>query len=183
MRWIPLLAAPAAIVITVPAEATIYLTTEQAQQALFPGASFTAAPVQLSDSQRGIMLDRSGVHEPFQADRVWRVSTGGSMGGWFVIDEVLGKHERIKYAVAIGPDGAVKGIEILEYNESYGYEVRDPAWRQQFVGKTAASTLKLGGDIKNLSGATLSSKHITGGVKRVLVMYELALKGRSRGSP
>jgi Na+-translocating ferredoxin:NAD+ oxidoreductase RnfG subunit len=93
-----------------------------------------------------------------------------------VIDEVLGKHERIKYAVAIGPDGTVRQIEILDYRESYGYEVRDAAWRQQFVGKTAASTLQLGADIRNISGATLSSKHLTDGVKRVLAMYELALK-------
>jgi len=172
MRWLPLLA-PTAVIVTVPAAATVYFSTEQAQQAMFPGATFSLVPLQLSDAQRRTMLDRSGVHEPFHADRVWRVSTGG----YFVIDEVLGKHERIKYAVAIGPDATVRQIEILEYNESYGYEVRDPAWRQQFVGKNASSTLKLGSDIRNISGATLSSKHLTDGVKRLLVMYELALKG------
>lgn len=174
MRWIPLLAVPAALIQVVPAEASVYLTTEQAQQAMFPGASFAPVPLQLGDAERSTMRERSGVHEPFKADRVWRASTGG----WFVIDEVLGKHERIKYAVALGPDGAVRGIEILEYNESYGYEVRDAAWRRQFVGKTASSPLRLGDDIRNLSGATLSCKHLAGGVKRVLVMYELALKGK-----
>ncbi len=174
MRWTPLLVAPAAIVVTVPAHATVYFTTEQAQQELFPGATLTPAPVQLGDAERRTMYERSGVHETFNADRIWRASTGG----YFVIDEVLGKHEHIKYAVAIGADGAVRGIEIMEYNESYGYEVRDASWRQQFVGKTANSPLKLGKDIKNISGATLSSKHLTDGVKRVLVMYELALKGK-----
>src|SRR5229473_7021098 len=168
MRWTPLLAAPA-FVISVPGQAAVYFTTEQAQQAMFPGATFSLVPLALSDADRSTMLDRSGVHEPFQADRVWRVLTGG----YFVIDEVLGKHERIKYAVAIGPDGTVRQIEILDYRESYGYEVRDAAWRQQFVGKTAASTLQLGADIRNISGATLSSKHLTDGVKRVLAMYEL----------
>jgi hypothetical protein len=175
MRWIPALAAPAALIVTVPAGATVYFTTEQAQQAMFPGASFSLVPLQLSDAQRRTMYDRSGVHEPFQADRIWRASTGG----YFVIDEVLGKHERIKYAVAIGADGTVRQIEILEYNESYGYEVRDPAWRQQFVGKSASSPLKFGTDIKNISGATLSCKHVTDGVKRVLAMYDLALRHSS----
>ncbi|SKA25202.1 FMN-binding domain-containing protein [Enhydrobacter aerosaccus] len=170
----PLLAAPAAVIITVPAHATIYFTTEQAQQKMFPGASFSPAPAQLSDADRRAMYDRSGVHEPFDPSRVWRASTGG----WFVIDEVVGKHEHIKYAVAIGADGAVRSIEIMEYNESYGYEVRDPSWRQQFVGKTASSSLKFGSDIRNISGATLSSKHITDGVRRVLAMYDLVLKGR-----
>jgi len=40
------------------------------------------------------------------------------------------------------------------------------------------SLLKLNGDIKNISGATLSSKHVTDGVKRVLRLYETSLKGR-----
>jgi hypothetical protein len=175
MRWIPALTAPLALIVTVPAAAAVYFTTEQAQQAMFPGASFAQVPLQLTDQQRRTMYDRSGVHEPFKADRVWRVSTGG----YFVIDEVVGKHERIKYAVAIGSDGAIKQIEIMEYRESYGYEVREPSWRQQFVGKSASSPLKLDGDIKNIGGATLSCKHITDGVKRVLAMYELALRHSS----
>jgi Na+-translocating ferredoxin:NAD+ oxidoreductase RnfG subunit len=84
----------------------------------------------------------------------------------------------IKYAVGIDTHGAVKQIEILEYNESYGYEVRNASWRAQFVGKTAASTLQLDADIRNISGATLSSKHVTDGVKRILTMYETSLRGR-----
>jgi uncharacterized protein with FMN-binding domain len=73
--------------------------------------------------------------------------------------------------VSIGANGAVKQIEILQYTESYGCEVREASWRAQFVGKSAHSALQLNGDIKNISGATLSSKHITDGVKRVLAMY------------
>ncbi len=42
--------------------------------------------------------------------------------------------------------------------------------------KSAASPLQLNGDIKNISGATLSSKHVTDGVKRVLQMYEATLR-------
>jgi uncharacterized protein with FMN-binding domain len=152
MRWTPVIGIPAALVITVPAKATVYLTTEQAQRAIFPGASFAILP------------GKSGV---------WRVSTGG----FFIIDRVVGKHEYITYAVGIAANGTVKQIEILQYNESYGYEVGQASWRAQFVGKSARSTLQLNADIKNISGATLSSKHITDGVKRVLAMYETSLKG------
>jgi Na+-translocating ferredoxin:NAD+ oxidoreductase RnfG subunit len=84
----------------------------------------------------------------------------------------------ITYAVGINANGTVKQIEILQYNESYGYEVRNASWRAQFVGKNSASPLQLNGDIKNISGATLSSKHVTDGVKRVLRMFESSLKGR-----
>jgi Na+-translocating ferredoxin:NAD+ oxidoreductase RnfG subunit len=55
--------------------------------------------------------------------------------------------------------------------------VAEQQWRQQFVGKTAHDPLKLNRDIQNISGATLSSKHITDGVKRVMYFYQVALKG------
>jgi uncharacterized protein with FMN-binding domain len=138
--------------ISTSAYATTYFTVAQAQKAIFPGASFA----------------NTG-----QPD-VWRVSSGG----YFIVDRVVGKHEYITYAVGINANGTVKQIEIMQYNESYGYEVRDAAWRAQFVGKNAASPLQLNADIKNISGATLSSKHITDGVKRVLQKYESSLKGR-----
>lgn len=151
MKWTPLLVQPAALLCMVPAHATVYLSVEQAQHAIFPGASFS----------------------PTNRPGVYRASSGGVV----VIDRVLGKHEYIKYAVGITSRGTIKQIEILEYNESYGYEVREASWRAQFIGKSAASPLQLNKDIKNISGATLSSKHITDGVRRVLQMYQSSLRG------
>ena len=111
------------------------------------------------------MRSASSIRYPFVGDRIWQ----GPNGSWLIIDEVVGKHEMITYAVGIAPNGSVKGIEILEYVESYGYEVADSQWRKQFIGKTAGDPVKLNQDIQNISGATLSSKHLTDGVKRVLV--------------
>jgi Na+-transporting NADH:ubiquinone oxidoreductase subunit NqrC len=67
-------------------------------------------------------------------------------------------------------------VEILQYRESYGGEVREPSWLGQFIGKTAASPLKVGSDIRNISGATLSSLHLTEGVKRILATYGKAAR-------
>ncbi|MGY4287186.1 hypothetical protein ACVWXO_006406 [Bradyrhizobium sp. LM2.7] len=150
MKWTPILAAPAAIVLVAPAKANVYLSEQQAMQAIFPGASFS----------------------PGGRPGLFRASSGGIV----VIDRVLGKHEYIKYAVGITAGGTVKQIEILEYNESYGYEVRAASWRSQFVGKSASSPLQLNVDIKNISGATLSCKHITDGVRRLVGQFQ-SLKG------
>ena len=54
---------------------------------------------------------------------------------FFIVDYVIGKHLVIDYAVALSPEGTVKQIEILNYRESYGGEIRNPDWRKQFVGK------------------------------------------------
>ena len=101
-----------------------------------------------------------------QPGRVWKTSSGGI----FVLDHVIGKHLYIDYAVSI-VGGRVHRVDILQYRESYGGEVRSPSWLAQFVGKTSASPLQVGADIRNISGATLSSMHVTEGVKRILAAY------------
>ena len=114
----------------------------------------------------------SGVRVLHGEQKVWRVSSGG----WFIVDEVVGKHEFITYAVGLDANGSVKQIEVMDYRETYGGEIRNENWRVQFVGKTNQSPLKLDRDIKNISGATLSCRHVTDGVKRLLAFYEIALK-------
>ena len=80
----------------------------------------------------------------------WRTSDGG----WFVVDEVVGKHEFITFAIGITREGAVKQVEIMEYRESYGHEVRNEGWRKQFVGKNKADKLRVSEDIASISGAS-----------------------------
>ena len=58
----------------------------------------------------------------------------------------------------------------------YGGEIRLPAWRRQFVGKSARSgDLRIGGGINNISGATLSCTHVTDGVRRIAAVAQVAL--------
>src|SRR5947207_3441415 len=166
------IALPVSALIAPSAFAVRYLTVDQAQQAYYPSKVFTAAPVKLTSVQRKAIEQASGVRVLHDEQQVWRVSGGG----WFIVDEVVGKHEFITYAAGLNLDGSVKQIEIMDYRETYGGQIRDQKWRAQFVGKTSKSTLKLDGDVKNISGTTLSCRHITDGVKRLLAVYEIALR-------
>ena len=143
---------PAAAIVSIasPAYAMQYLSIEEAQKQAFPSATHFAE---------------------VQAGRIWKAEAGGRVVGFFIFDRVIGKHLYIDYAVALTPAGAVHRVEILQYRESYGGEIRSPSWLAQFVGKTSGSSLKINGDIRNIAGATLSSTHVTEGVKRVLAAY------------
>jgi Na+-transporting NADH:ubiquinone oxidoreductase subunit C len=171
--WVPIALACAAA----PVQATQYLTVEQAQRALFPGAdSFAAMPIRLTAELKSqLQADGAG---PIRGGEqpAWVASLRGAVVGHVMVDEVIGKHELIAYAVGIGSDGAVRGVEILDYRETRGGEVRDPRWRAQFVGKRRGAPLRLEQDIQNISGATLSCRHITEGVRRLLALHALALK-------
>ena len=167
--WLGPLISVAAVV--PPVYAGQFLSVEQAQAAMFPQASFTASPRTLSPAQIAEIQKASGQRVLSPQLKAWKVSGGG----WFIVDQVLGKHEFITFAVGIDAAGAVKGVEILDYRESYGGQVASSAWRAQFLGKRAGAPLKLGGDIQNISGATLSSKHVTDGVKRLLSTHAVVL--------
>jgi hypothetical protein len=160
-----------ALVVAAPVQATVYMSVEQAQAQMFPGATFTPDFVTLSPEQMKAIEKASDVNVLSPNLKAWRASTGG----WFIADQVVGKHEFIPFALALDDQGAVKSVEVLEYRETYGDQVRNAAWRAQFTGKTHAAPLKLGTDIQNISGATLSSRHITDGVKRLLTTYDLVL--------
>src|SRR5215475_15262511 len=151
MTWVRYTLPAAAIMSAVsPAYAVQYLSIEEAQKHAFPSATrFTEV----------------------QAGRVWKAEAGGKVAGFFIFDRVVGKHLFIDYAVALTPGGSVHSVEILQYRESYGGEIRSPSWLAQFVGKTSGSALRINGDIRNIAGATLSSTHITEGVKRIVAAY------------
>ena len=154
-----------------PAFATVYLSIEQAQDVLVPGATLVPDFRTLTRDQVRAIEKASGVNVLTRDLKVWRASTGG----WFIADQVVGKHEFIPFALALDRDGAVTGVEILEYREAYGDQIRQTAWRAQFVAKRQGAPLKLTADIQNISGATLSSRHLTDGVKRLLATHAIVL--------
>lgn len=113
--------------------------------------------------------------EPMAADKlkvfVGELKGGAGRGAAF-IDEVIGKHQPITYMVVVNGDGEVRRVEILEYRETYGGQVREESWRKQFQGKKPDSPPEHGEDVKNIAGATLSCKHVTAGVAKILKIFE-----------
>lgn len=149
-----------------------YLTVDQARAAIFPGSGFTKVGVTLTADQKKA-IEKASKERVRQTElNVWK----SSEGNWFIVDEVLGKHEFITYAVGISAAGAVRGIEVLTYRETYGHEIKLPKWRAQFHNKTSSAALKIDEDIKNISGATLSCVHLTDGVRRLLQTHHLVLR-------
>jgi Na+-translocating ferredoxin:NAD+ oxidoreductase RnfG subunit len=156
-----------------------YLTLAEAQKICFPNAdTFEAQQLRLSSEQSKAIEQKSGVKVRKNEIRFSVARTRANTVGVLMVDHVVGKHELIDYAVAISPEGTVLQVEILEYREHYGGEIRNAKWRQQFKGKSAASKLKLNDDIYNISGATISCRNVTDGIRRVLATFEVVVRPR-----
>jgi len=159
------------------AHAERYLTAAEAHKLCFPQAErFEERVHQFTAEQKKAIEKQSGEPVRLRGQRYWIAHQGTNVIGVLVADHVLGKHEIIDYAVALALDGKVLQIEILEYRESHGYEIRGAKWREQFKGKTTKDKLRLNGDIYNISGATISCRNVTDGIKRVLATFELVLR-------
>jgi Na+-transporting NADH:ubiquinone oxidoreductase subunit C len=181
LRWLALpirpdlattgaLAGAALLSAVIPASvsAATYATAEDVAKRAFPAATAFKEVLVTPAPEDAAALSAPGAMPRVGPVRTIEARQGDAVLGRVVVDAVIGKFELIDYAVALDANARVLAIEILTYREGHGAEVRLPAWRNQFVGKTAADPLRIGADIANISGATLSCTHITDGVHRVV---------------
>jgi Na+-translocating ferredoxin:NAD+ oxidoreductase RnfG subunit len=176
MRFEPLVCSSLALAPAV-AFATDFLSLDQAARLMFPDAEkFERSEVNL-DAATMKRLDEQGVRARSARWTVLAARRGADRLGYVVADDVVGKYELIGYAVGLGQDGNVRQVEILSYRESHGHEIRSAAWRRQFAGKGVSAPLRLGEDIANISGATLSCQHVTDGVRRIVAVVDTARRG------
>ncbi len=166
-----LLLVPAAICIAGPAWGSVYyLNGPQAQQLLFPGATFTEDFRIMTDRQMRDLKSEAMAPISDRTLRMWKVSTGG----YFFIDQVDGLDTTVTYALALDANGVVIGMEIMECLSEYS-KIRLPEWRVQFHGKKVGNLWKKG-EIENISGTTLSCVHITDGVRKILTAFNMMVK-------
>jgi Na+-translocating ferredoxin:NAD+ oxidoreductase RnfG subunit len=172
-------------IVAVPASLAIassYLTVEAAQRALFPQAQeFTALTLAPTPAQLSLVAQAAGPQASHGELRAWAVKRDGTVIGHVFVDNVVGRQDFITYAVGIDAQGELLPVEILEYRESHGGEIRNERWLAQFAGRRSPQALRFRTDIKNIAGATLSSEHVTAGVRRILALWQQTL--RTRGAP
>ncbi len=168
----------APMAISMMAYAADYLNESQAQKILFPEADeFIKKPITLSEAQLDEIKDLSGVKQRNKSPLIWAAKKKGKILGLFFIDEVVGKHEFITYAVAISSEGLIQGVEIMSYRETHGGEVREASWRKNLKGKKLSDPFKLDVDVPNITGATLSCRNVMDGVKRLLAIQKVLGNG------
>ncbi|MBI3621148.1 MAG: FAD:protein FMN transferase [Nitrospirae bacterium] len=155
-------------------QAIVYATPEEALKRLLPDAdTVREESVTLTDQQKQAVEQLIDTRIKEERYTVWHASRDGGSIGTAVQVEVTGKERPITFLIAVSPERAVLGIEVLIYRESQGHEIRSGRFMKQFAGKTLAAPLKLGKDIDAISGATLSSRATTYAAKKALGLVQV----------
>lgn len=166
---------PAAVIASVtPAAALKFQELEKGQQALYPGATLTPADFTLTPEQVQRLNTEFQVPVMHAETRAWRASTGG----WLFLDQVYGLNDTVTYLIAISDKGVVTGIEVLVCVEGF-CDIGTPEWKNQFLGKKHGKG-DLIAETRQISGSTLSTMHVTEGVKKMLAVEALFLKGKKK---
>jgi Na+-translocating ferredoxin:NAD+ oxidoreductase subunit G len=126
----------------------------------------------LAPADRERLTRRLGYAPAKQSYTFYVAKTAGRVDGYALIDDELGEHLPITFAVKLSPAGVVERQEVLAYREPYGDEVRTPRFRGQFVGKTVRDPVQANRDIMVISGATISSRSMAVGVRRALLLFD-----------
>ena len=164
--------------------AEIYLTEEEAIKLMFPKSELVKKNLlRLPTDKKMAIEERIGWKFPEETFEVYIGETGTQVDGYAFVQNTIGKHKPMTYMVGVDARGRVSNVELLVFRESRGSEVRTKRFNVQYEGKTASDPVRLNKDIINISGATMSVRSMTAGIKRVLVLVdEFYLKPAGLGS-
>jgi electron transport complex protein RnfG len=150
-----------------------YYSSRTILAAFFPKSQrVTYRTFAIDPALRARLTQRLGYAPARDRYTIFVALTQDKVDGYAVIDDQMGLHQPITFATQLSPRGAVERMEIMVYREPRGDEVRDPRFRQQFVGKTSRDRLRVNDDVDAVSGATVSSVALALGVRRAAVLVE-----------
>lgn len=151
---------------------TVYLTPQEALKRAFQGSQEVVSEKKtLSPEQKKRIEKATGITVAKDQWTFYLGKSGSKVDGYALIDNEIGKTEPITFLTTLSPKGEVQSVEILVYREPIGSEIKSENFRRQFVGKKEADPIRIGQDIKNITGATLSSRAVSVGVKRAVLLW------------
>ena len=164
--------------------AEVFMTEDEGVKTIFPRSERVRKDlIRLNPEKKSQIEERIGWKFPEEAFEVYVGETGARVDGYAVVQNTIGKHKPMTYMVGVDSQGSISDIELLVFREARGSEVRQKRFNSQYEGKTVLDPVRINKDIINISGATMSVRSMSAGIKRVLVLVdEFYLKPAGRGS-
>ncbi len=88
--------------------------------------------------------------------------------GYIAEQRIPTRSGSFKLKVVMDDNFRVREASALEYTAQRGEEICSPRFSQQFEGKTPDAPIRVGKDIDAITGATISSRAMADGVRRII---------------
>lgn len=161
-----------------------FMTEEEALKTLLPKSQRVRKElIRLTPDKKDLIEQRIGWKFPEESFELYIGQTGEKIDGYAMIHNTIGKYKAMTYMVGVDATGSCTDVELLVFRDAKGSEVGRKRFNSQYDGKTVTDPIRINKDIINISGATMSVRSMSAGVKRVLVLVdEFYLKPVGLGS-
>lgn len=155
--------------------AETFCTVQDAIKILLPEAQDIKEETKiLTDTQKQAISKNADVQFNPELDKEYHFYIGqanGQIVGYAVENTVKGKWGPIRYILALDPEGKIKDVLILELKEKRGRPVKERKFLDQFLNMTISDPIRLKKDIKGITGATISSKGMSDGIRKIVYVF------------
>ncbi len=161
-----------------------FMTEEEAVKTILPKSKqIRKEMIRLTAEKKELIEQRIGWKFPEDEFELYIGQTGDKIDGYAMIHNTIGKYKPMTYMVGVDAAGTCSDVELLIFRDAKGSEVGRKRFNSQYDGKTVSDPIRINKDIINISGATMSVRSMSAGVKRVLVLIdEYYLKPAGVGS-
>lgn len=162
-----------------PASSKVFLTLGEALELAFPGCDIDRRTVYLTREQlekarelADAPVERAIVH-PYVA------TCDDKPGGVAYFDAHRVRTLPETLMVAVDAQDRVRRIEVLSFREPEDY-LPGERWYAQFLDKELTESLQLKGEIRGITGATLTARATTDAVRRLLAFHAVIFPRESQ---
>ena len=158
------------------AHATVYYARDQALKLAFPDADrVEPKTIFLTAAQRAAIEAQAKSQLESDLLTVYVGYRGGQPIGYAVFDTHVVRTLPETFLVVLSPAGTVDATYLLAFYEPSEYAPPE-RWLTQFHDAALSDELRLGRAIAGITGATLTSEAVTGGLRRALAIHAVLLK-------
>jgi len=153
--------------------ATVYHSRSEALELAFPSADRIESKTYILNPDQVERIQQSSRGEvESKLVKVYTGMKGDEVLGYAFIDTHTVRTMPEAFMVVLSPNGIVRSLRVLAFYEPREYQPNN-RWYAQFEQVSAGQSLRVGGDIHGIAGATLSARATTRGVRRALAFYEI----------
>jgi len=157
------------------AEATVFYSRDEALRVAFPSADRTEPRDYFLTPEQHETIERTA-RSPLASDliTVYFGYAGDKLLGYALFDTHVVRTLPETFLTVLSPEGVVISTYVVAFHEPLEYLPHE-RWMRQLEGKKMGDDLQVGRGIAAITGATLSSNAVAGGVRRALAIYAVLL--------
>jgi len=161
-------------VVVSPSVSKVFMKRDEALKTAFPNAAeIEKKEIFLSSDQSRTIESLASSKNESKLYIIYEAKNEEKTLGYAIIDTHTLRTKTETVMFVINPDGSLRQTEILAFFEPQDYQPGEN-WIELFEGKNLDDTLKVGKDIPNITGATITANSLSQAIRRILAVFKVA---------